>query len=60
MRTPNGNAYDREALQEYIIDNGRDPVTGAPLKMDDVVAAPDLAEQLRVYHFKRLMGVRRL
>jgi len=60
VRTPSGHVFDREALIDAIEHTGRDPIDGSTLRIEDVVPAADLAEKLRVYHFQRLMGVRRL
>jgi hypothetical protein len=60
VKAPSGHAFDREAILEYIAENGQNPIDSSPLKPEDLVAAPELAEALRLYHFQRLMGVRRL
>ncbi len=60
VRVPGGQAFDRESLIEYIAECGQNPLDNSPLKPEELVAAPDLAEKLRLYHFQRLMGIRRL
>ena len=60
VRAPGGGVYDREALEEYVAEHGKDPSTGAPLAMDDIKAAADVAAAVRMYNFQQLLGIRKL
>jgi hypothetical protein len=60
VRTPSGGVFDRASLEEYVDEHGKDPGTGAPLSMDAVVAAADIADRLRAFQFQRLLGYRGL
>jgi hypothetical protein len=60
VRAPRGTVVDRVALEDYIADHGKDPVTGEPLTLAAVVPAPDIAEDIRVYNFRQILGFRKL
>ena len=60
VTTPNGVAYDRMAIEEWIDDMGTDPVTEDALEIKDLKDAPHLMDRIRVYQFQRLLGKRSL
>ena len=60
VRTPGGQVYDRAALEDYVSDHGKDPNTGEPLSMAAVVPAAEVADEIRLYNFRQILGFRKL
>jgi hypothetical protein len=60
VRTPDGGVYDRSALEDYVAEHGRDPGSGEPLALAAVVPAAEVAEGIRLFNFRQILGLRRL
>jgi hypothetical protein len=52
VQTPDGHLFDRPVLEDWVHQNGTDPITGAPLEMTSCVASNELQRAIADYQSK--------
>jgi hypothetical protein len=49
VQTPDGHLFDRPVLEDWVQQNGTDPISGAPLEMQSCVASNELQRAIADY-----------
>jgi hypothetical protein len=52
VQTPDGHLFDRPVLEDWVQQNGTDPISGAPLEMTSCVASNELQRAIADYQSK--------
>merc|ERR550537_1119659 len=52
VQTPDGHLFDRSVLEDWVQQNGTDPISGAPLEMKSCIASNELQRAIADYQSK--------